>query len=113
MIQRLSRIFQPSLIIPKNAVTKNQELSKSQRLMIECGLIKHSENTGCFYLTPIMLRSLEKLTNLVDKNMKAVNGQRMVRRFKLFILYFIYKFIKFLDFADTYGISVMEEIRTF
>lgn len=78
MIQRLSKIFQPSLIIPKNAVTKTQELSKSQRLMIECGLIKHSENTGCFYLTPIMLRSLEKLTKLIDRNMRAIDGQKMV-----------------------------------
>lgn len=78
MIQRLSRIFQPALIIPKNAVTKNSELSKSQRLMIECGLIKHTENTGCFYLTPIMLRSLEKLTAMIDRHMRAVDGQKMV-----------------------------------
>lgn len=46
--------------------------------MIECGLIKHTENTGCFYLTPIMLRSLEKLTAMIDRHMRAVDGQKMV-----------------------------------
>ncbi|XP_055641307.1 probable proline--tRNA ligase, mitochondrial [Toxorhynchites rutilus septentrionalis] len=67
---KLSKIFQPSLVVPKNAVIKNQDVtSKSQKLMLEQGLIRQAGN-GTFYLLPLLQRSLQKAVELVDLYMQ-------------------------------------------
>ncbi|EDS29676.1 prolyl-tRNA synthetase [Culex quinquefasciatus] len=69
-MNRLTKIFQPTLIVPKNAVVKNQDVtSKSQRLMLEQGLIRQAGN-GTFYLMPLLQRSLQKAVDLVDHFMQ-------------------------------------------
>ncbi|XP_065088723.1 probable proline--tRNA ligase, mitochondrial [Ochlerotatus camptorhynchus] len=73
-MNRLSKIFQPSLIIPKNAVIKNQDItSKSQRLMLEQGLIRQAGN-GTFYILPLLQRSVQKAIDLVDYYMQRHAG---------------------------------------
>ncbi|XP_038122389.1 probable proline--tRNA ligase, mitochondrial, partial [Culex quinquefasciatus] len=53
-----------------NAVVKNQDVtSKSQRLMLEQGLIRQAGN-GTFYLMPLLQRSLQKAVDLVDHFMQ-------------------------------------------
>ncbi|XP_062561686.1 probable proline--tRNA ligase, mitochondrial isoform X1 [Armigeres subalbatus] len=69
-MNKLSNIFQPSLIIPKNAIIKNQDVtSKSQRLMLEQGLIRPAGN-GTFYILPLLQRSVRKAIDLVDHFMQ-------------------------------------------
>uniref|UniRef100_A0A182U533 Probable proline--tRNA ligase, mitochondrial n=1 Tax=Anopheles melas TaxID=34690 RepID=A0A182U533_9DIPT len=77
-MQRVSKLFQPALIIPKNATIKSQDItSKSQRLMLEHGLIRQAGN-GTFYLLPLLQRSLQKAVDLIDRHMEAVGAQKMV-----------------------------------
>ncbi|XP_053690976.1 probable proline--tRNA ligase, mitochondrial [Sabethes cyaneus] len=69
-MHRLSKIFQPVLVVPKNAVIKHQDVtSKSQRLMVEQGLIRQAGN-GTFYILPMLQRSLQKTIALVDSHMQ-------------------------------------------
>ncbi|XP_053680844.1 probable proline--tRNA ligase, mitochondrial [Anopheles nili] len=76
-MKRISKLFQPSLIIPKNAVVKNQDItSKSQRLMLENGLIRQAGN-GTFHLLPLLQRSLQKAVNLIDHHMEMVGAQKL------------------------------------
>ncbi|KXJ68716.1 probable proline--tRNA ligase, mitochondrial [Aedes albopictus] len=75
-MNRLSKIFQPSLIIPKNAIVKNQDItSKSQRLMLEQGLIRQAGN-GTFYILPLLQRSVQKAIDLVDYYMQRMAGAK-------------------------------------
>ncbi|XP_055547815.1 probable proline--tRNA ligase, mitochondrial [Wyeomyia smithii] len=70
VIHRLSKIFQPTLVVPKNAIIKHQDVtSKSQRLMLEQGLIRQAGN-GTFYILPLLQRSLQKTVTLVDYHMQ-------------------------------------------
>uniref|UniRef100_A0A182P933 Probable proline--tRNA ligase, mitochondrial n=1 Tax=Anopheles epiroticus TaxID=199890 RepID=A0A182P933_9DIPT len=65
------------LIIPKNATVKSQDInSKSQRLMLEHGLIRQAGN-GTFYLLPLLQRSLQKAIDLIDRHMEAIGAQKM------------------------------------
>ncbi|XP_013115163.1 probable proline--tRNA ligase, mitochondrial [Stomoxys calcitrans] len=76
-MQKLSRLYWPVLVTPKNAVTKPVEaLSKSQKLMTELGLLKPASN-GTFQIMPIGQRSLDKLCHLVNEAMFRVEGQKM------------------------------------
>ncbi|XP_050078593.1 probable proline--tRNA ligase, mitochondrial [Anopheles maculipalpis] len=76
-MQRISKLFQPALIIPKNATIKSQEItSKSQRLMLEQGLIRQAGN-GTFHLLPLLQRSLQKAINLIDRHMEAIGAQKL------------------------------------
>ncbi|GAB0099767.1 Prolyl-tRNA synthetase [Sergentomyia squamirostris] len=76
-MNRISKLFQPMVIIPKGAVVKKQEVSsKSHRLMTELGLIKPATN-GTFYLLPLMQRSVEKLVAIVDAHMNLVDAQKV------------------------------------
>lgn len=73
-MHKLSKIFQPSLIIPKNAIVKNQDItSKSQRLMLEQGLMRQAGN-GTFYILPLLQRSVQKAIDLVDHHMQHFAG---------------------------------------
>ncbi|XP_055676878.1 probable proline--tRNA ligase, mitochondrial [Lutzomyia longipalpis] len=76
-MNRISKIFQPMVIIPKNAVIKKQEVSsRSQRLMTELGLIRPATN-GTFYLLPLVQRSVDKLVAIVDAHMKQIDAQKV------------------------------------
>uniref|UniRef100_A0A1L8DHL5 Probable proline--tRNA ligase, mitochondrial n=1 Tax=Nyssomyia neivai TaxID=330878 RepID=A0A1L8DHL5_9DIPT len=76
-MNRITKIFQPMVIIPKNAVIKKQDASsRSQRLMTELGLIRPATN-GTFYLLPLVQRSVEKLVALVDAHMKLLDAQKV------------------------------------
>ncbi|XP_049279116.1 probable proline--tRNA ligase, mitochondrial [Anopheles funestus] len=76
-MQRISKLFQPALIIPKNASIKSQDItSKSQRLMLEQGLIRQAGN-GTFYLLPLLQRSLQKAINLIDRHMEMIGAQKL------------------------------------
>ena len=44
--------------------------------MLDVGLIKHCGN-GTYFILPLLQRSIEKLTRIVDKFMSEINGQKM------------------------------------
>ncbi|XP_065370922.1 probable proline--tRNA ligase, mitochondrial [Calliphora vicina] len=76
-MQKLSRLFWPVLVTPKNAVAKNLEaISKSQKLMTELGLLKPATH-GTFQIMPLAQRSLDKLCAIVNEAMLSVEGQKI------------------------------------
>lgn len=46
------------------------------QFMTELGLI-HTANNGTYYLLPVLQRSIEKLTAIVDEEMARIGGQKM------------------------------------
>lgn len=62
----VSRLYQPSNLHDMGQDTRLQgEMTcKSQRLMLQAGLI-HPSNPGCYYYLPATVRSMEKLVRLV------------------------------------------------
>uniref|UniRef100_A0A1Y9IVS2 Probable proline--tRNA ligase, mitochondrial n=1 Tax=Anopheles minimus TaxID=112268 RepID=A0A1Y9IVS2_9DIPT len=76
-MQRISKLFQPALIVPKNATVKTHDItSKSQKLMLEQGLIRQAGN-GTFYLLPLLQRSLQKAIDLIDQHMAKIGAQKL------------------------------------
>ncbi|XP_017843233.1 proline--tRNA ligase isoform X3 [Drosophila busckii] len=76
-MNKASRLFWPVLVTPKNAVVKQTEqLSRSQKLLTELGLIKSGSN-GTYQLLPIAQRALDKCINLVQQNMQIAGGQKI------------------------------------
>lgn len=93
-MQRVSQLFWPVLIPPKNASKSVVGVSKSQKvylfrgvnvagnilatfqLLTELGLVKSATN-GTFQVMPLAQRSLDKLCVLVNDAMKSVNGQKI------------------------------------
>jgi prolyl-tRNA synthetase len=45
--------------------------------MLELGIIKQA-SPGCFHFLPLGVKALEKLTNLVDEEMKRIGGQKII-----------------------------------
>lgn len=45
--------------------------------MFDLGFIKPN-NHGSFHILPVLQRSLEKCIHLIDKNMKKINGQKII-----------------------------------
>ncbi|XP_055378534.1 probable proline--tRNA ligase, mitochondrial [Condylostylus longicornis] len=78
MYHKLSKIFWPRSVIPKDAINIKAQgiLSKSQKLMLDLGLIKPIGN-GTYQITPIAQRSLDKCVSLVTKHMDKIEGQKM------------------------------------
>lgn len=70
----VSRLFQPSNL--REGQDGGDLTCRSQRLMVQTGLI-HPSNPGCFYYLPVALRSLEKLVRLIDEEMHAIGGQKV------------------------------------
>ncbi|KAI4891913.1 hypothetical protein NFI96_030000 [Prochilodus magdalenae] len=70
----VSRLFQPSNLREGQEV--GDMTCRSQRLMLQAGLIHHS-SPGCFYYLPAALRSVEKLVRLIDEEMQAIGGQKV------------------------------------
>ncbi|XP_071799347.1 probable proline--tRNA ligase, mitochondrial [Asterias amurensis] len=72
---QVSKMYQPSHVLPQG--TRQEELScKSQRLMIENGLIRQA-GAGTFHLLPLAQRALEKLLRVIDSEMREVGGQKI------------------------------------
>ncbi|XP_045489735.1 probable proline--tRNA ligase, mitochondrial isoform X2 [Pieris rapae] len=73
----LSQIFQPVITIPKGAIIKNTEITcKSQKLLLECGLIRPT-TSGFFTILPLARRALDKLELLVNSCLESVQAQRI------------------------------------
>ncbi|CAK1554468.1 unnamed protein product [Leptosia nina] len=73
----LSRLFQPVITIPKGAKIKNTEITcKSQKLLLECGLIRPT-SAGFFTILPLARRGLDKLEQLLHSNLQKVHAQRI------------------------------------
>ncbi|XP_016134973.1 probable proline--tRNA ligase, mitochondrial [Sinocyclocheilus grahami] len=70
----VSRLFQPSNL--REGQEGGDLTCRSQRLMLQTGLI-HPSNPGCFYYLPVTLRSMEKLVRLIDEEMHAIGGQKV------------------------------------
>ncbi|CAO1434644.1 unnamed protein product [Diamesa serratosioi] len=75
-MNRITKIYQPSLIIPKNSVKNHDITSRSHRLMLEAGLMRHCGN-GTFYLLPLLQRSIDKCTKLLDYYMGEIYCQKL------------------------------------
>lgn len=45
--------------------------------MLELGII-HQAVPGCFHFLPLGLKSLNKIINIVDEEMQAIGGQRIM-----------------------------------
>lgn len=91
---KLSNLFQPLKVIPRNAKTSTDMTSKSQKvrnemnfseellkkncfqLMLETGLIRPASN-GMYTILPLLQRSIEKLTTLLDRTMRDVGAQKI------------------------------------
>ncbi|KAJ8984706.1 hypothetical protein NQ317_004967 [Molorchus minor] len=74
----LSKIFQPVTIVSKTANLGRQDVtSKSQRLMLELGIIQQAV-PGCFHFLPLGMKSLEKLIRIVDSEMLKIEGQKVM-----------------------------------
>jgi len=77
---RTSQLFQPTHEAGQ-AKTKqlkdDQDLSKSSRLLVEAGLVRHAY-PGAYTYLPLAMRSLEKLNRLIDDNMRRVGGQKVM-----------------------------------
>lgn len=76
-MNRTSKLFWPVIVTPKDAVVKSNEItSRSQKLMLELGLIK-SSNNGTFQILPLAQRALDKCIALVTKQMNAIDAQKI------------------------------------
>ncbi|XP_060653605.1 probable proline--tRNA ligase, mitochondrial [Drosophila nasuta] len=76
-MNKASRLFWPTLVTPKNAVVKQTEqLSRSQKLLTELGLVKPGSN-GTYQIMPIAQRAIDKCIQLVQSNMQAAGGQKI------------------------------------
>lgn len=78
-MQRLSKIFQPYHVIPKEFQIKQTEkdmYSKSAKLMLELGIMRQS-SPGCFNMLPLGIRALEKLIRIVDEGMDSIGAQKV------------------------------------
>ncbi|XP_078075550.1 putative proline--tRNA ligase, mitochondrial [Mustelus asterias] len=75
----VSRFFQPMNLREDRVpgAGRSSELScKSQRLMLQAGLIQPA-NTGCFHYLPYTVRAMEKLVRVIDEEMQSIGGQKM------------------------------------
>ncbi|CAB3245418.1 unnamed protein product [Arctia plantaginis] len=73
----LSRLFQPFITIPKNATLKNTEITcKSQKLLLECGLIRPT-SSGLFAILPLARRALDKLESQIRLCIEEAGAQRV------------------------------------
>ncbi|KAK7873022.1 hypothetical protein R5R35_000320 [Gryllus longicercus] len=74
----VSKLFQPQNIVPKNSEVKcNDITSKSQKLMMDMGIIR-AANNGFFYMLPLGERALRKLVDVVNEEMHRIDAQKLV-----------------------------------
>ncbi|KAG5850045.1 probable proline--tRNA ligase, mitochondrial [Anguilla rostrata] len=76
----VSRLFQPSTLREVQELGMEGRAGeipcKSQRLMLQAGLI-HPSNPGCYYYLPATVRAMEKLVRLIDQEMQGIGGQKL------------------------------------
>ncbi|KAM7409741.1 hypothetical protein PAMA_001300 [Pampus argenteus] len=74
----VSRIYQPSNLrdLGQYSRLQGEMTCKSQRLMLQAGLI-HPSNPGCYYYLPATVRSMEKLVRVIDQEMQGIGGQKL------------------------------------
>ncbi|KAJ8277819.1 hypothetical protein GJAV_G00080430 [Gymnothorax javanicus] len=76
----VSRLFQPSNLSEAQEPSVEGRVGevpcKSQRLMLQSGLI-HPSNPGCYYYLPSAVRAMEKLVRLIDQEMQGIGGQKL------------------------------------
>ncbi|XP_067996595.1 probable proline--tRNA ligase, mitochondrial [Melanerpes formicivorus] len=74
----LSQLFQP-LNLQGEAAGEGktgEPTCRSQRLMLQAGLI-HPSSPGCYSYMPPTVRAMEKLIKVMDEEMQAVGGQKL------------------------------------
>ncbi|KAM7388107.1 hypothetical protein PAMP_024308 [Pampus punctatissimus] len=74
----VSRLYQPSNLrdVGQDNRLQGEMTCKSQRLMLQAGLI-HPSNPGCYYYLPAAVRSMEKLVRVIDQEMQGIGGQKL------------------------------------
>lgn len=76
-IHTVSRLFQPVYLVSKKTEVKYNDItSKSQKLMIDNGII-HQASNGIFDILPLGQRALQKLISLVDCHMQNIGAQKI------------------------------------
>ncbi|XP_018321361.1 probable proline--tRNA ligase, mitochondrial [Agrilus planipennis] len=77
LIHKISKLFQPISAVSKASHLENKDaLSKSQKLLVELGIIRPASQ-GHFYFLPLGIRILDKLKAIVVKEMSNINAQRV------------------------------------
>ncbi|KAJ1521253.1 hypothetical protein ONE63_002936 [Megalurothrips usitatus] len=74
-MNRVTKLFQPTAPIPKSL--QNSQIIKSQRMMLEQGVIR-ATSTGLYTLLPLGMRALKKLENIVDRRMEQIGAQKIL-----------------------------------
>ncbi|XP_074953649.1 putative proline--tRNA ligase, mitochondrial [Phalacrocorax aristotelis] len=76
----LSQLFQPRNLQAGGEAGLDggagEPLCRSQKLMLQGGLI-HPSGPGCYYYLPPIVRAMEKLIKVMDEEMQAVGGQKL------------------------------------
>lgn len=77
-LTRMSRVFQPLATSgSSDGIEKAEIISKSHKLMINYGIIK-PVSIGMFALLPLGIRVLNKLIELVDKEMTNIGAEKIL-----------------------------------
>ncbi|XP_020288129.1 probable proline--tRNA ligase, mitochondrial [Pseudomyrmex gracilis] len=74
-LAKMSKLFQPMSI--EILDKRNKEVSKNFKLLSNYGIIK-SVNTGMYALLPLGMRALNKLIDLVDKEMAKIGAEKIL-----------------------------------
>lgn len=77
MRSKLSKLFRPTNVIPKNVEVQYGGISKSQKLMMDMGFIR-AASPGFFHLLPLGERTLQKLIDIVEKYMQTIGAQKIL-----------------------------------
>ncbi|NXO23715.1 SYPM protein, partial [Cisticola juncidis] len=72
----LSQLFQPMGGQTGSEGRPGEPTCRSQRLMLQAGLI-HPTSPGCYCYLPPTVRAMEKLIQVMDEEMQAVGGQKV------------------------------------
>uniref|UniRef100_A0A5S6QM76 Aminoacyl-transfer RNA synthetases class-II family profile domain-containing protein n=1 Tax=Trichuris muris TaxID=70415 RepID=A0A5S6QM76_TRIMR len=73
----LSKVFQPSISRPWKTASAIETVSRSQRLLLDNGLIEHVAGKGLYHYMPLCVRALEKLTQIVRDEMDSLNASML------------------------------------
>lgn len=74
-VARSSRLLQPSVF--SGGAPKQEGVCKSQQMMMDYGLVVPA-STGTLILLPLVMRSLQKLVNIIDEEMTNIGGQKLM-----------------------------------
>ncbi|CAM1309054.1 PARS2 (predicted) [Pycnogonum litorale] len=75
----ISNIFHATVAPAKLSETKKTDShSRSHKLLVNNGFIRYSGNTGQYIFLPLGLKVLNKLIKIIDDEMAAIGGQKIV-----------------------------------